>query len=71
MQENPELGKLQPDVQALLVNRVGAAREYLIVPIYECYKLVGIIRLRWTGLSGGSVWGEIGKFFDDLHRRAS
>src|SRR5690349_17247999 len=32
---NPELETMQPDVEALLVNRVGAAREYFIVPIDE------------------------------------
>ncbi|MDQ2842477.1 MAG: DUF5947 family protein [Acidobacteriota bacterium] len=68
---NPELLRLQPDVEALLVNRVGFTREYFIVPIDECYKLVGIIRTRWSGLSGGAaVWGEIARFFDQL-RRAS
>ncbi len=63
---------MQPDVEALLVNRVGAAREYFIVPIDECYKLVGLIRLHWRGLSGGAVvWGEIARFFDDLRRKAA
>ena len=56
---------MQPDVEALLVNRVGSAREYFLVPIDECYKLVGLIRIHWRGLSGGSlVWGEIAEFFD-------
>jgi uncharacterized protein DUF5947 len=69
---NPELLKMQPDVEALLVNRVGAAREYFLVPIDECYKLVGLIRLRWSGLSGGAaVWGEIAKFFDGLRKKGS
>ena len=68
--DNPELHNLQPDVEALLVNRVGAARQYFLVPIDECYKLVGLIRLHWRGLSGGSkVWGEIGQFFDELSRK--
>ncbi len=67
---NPELLDLQPDVEALLVNRVGAVRAYFIVPIDECYKLVGLIRLHWRGLSGGAVvWGEIGRFFDELRRK--
>lgn len=67
---NPALHAMQPDVEALLVNRVGAAREYFIVPIDECYKLVGIIRLHWRGLSGGvEVWGHIARFFDDLRRK--
>ncbi len=67
---NPALQRLQPDVEALLVNRVGAAREYFITPIDECYRLVGLIRMHWRGLSGGAVvWGEIGRFFDDLRRK--
>ncbi len=69
-ESNPELREMQPDVEALLVNRVGATREYFLVPIDECYKLVGVIRLHWRGLSGGSVvWGEISHFFDELRRR--
>jgi hypothetical protein len=68
--ENEELRGMEPDVEALLVNRVGASREYLIVPIDECYKLVGLIRIHWRGLSGGSkVWGEIARFFEQLRRR--
>lgn len=67
---NPELRTMEPDVEALLVNRVGTVREYFIVPIDECYKLVGIIRIHWRGLSGGSkVWGEIARFFDALRAR--
>lgn len=67
---NPVLHSMQPDVEALLVNRVAGTREYFIVPIDECYKLVGIIRLHWRGLSGGAeVWGYIARFFDDLRRK--
>jgi hypothetical protein len=67
---NPELLLMQPDVEALLANRIGSAREYFIVPIDECYKLVGLIRIHWRGLSGGAlVWGEIAGFFDALRRR--
>lgn len=56
-------------MEALLVNRIGAAREYFLVPIDECYKLVGIFRLYWRGLSGGAaVWGEIVDFFETLRR---
>ena len=67
---NPQLHDLQPDVEALLVNRVGVVRQYFLVPIDECYKLVGLIRLHWRGLSGGSkVWGEIGQFFEELQRK--
>jgi hypothetical protein len=69
--ENPILKQLQPDVEALLVNRIGAARDYYRVPIDECFRLVGLIRGSWRGLSGGSVvWAEIARFFGDLKGRS-
>jgi len=69
--ENPALGKLRPDVEALLVNRLGQTREYYRVPIDTCYKLIGLIRKRWRGISGGpAVWEEVERFFADLRRRA-
>jgi hypothetical protein len=76
VRENPILKEMEPDVEALLVNRVASARgqaaaEYYLAPIDECYKLVGLIRARWRGLSGGAeVWEEIGRFFVELKRRA-
>ncbi len=61
----------EPDVEALLVNRVGAPAEYYRVGIDECYRLVGLIRMHWRGLSGGpAVWEEIGRFFADLKERS-
>ena len=69
--ENPRLKELEPDVEALLVNRVGQAREYYRVPIDEAFKLVGILHLHWRGLSGGAkVWEEIKRFCIDLQGRA-
>ncbi|WP_353072496.1 DUF5947 family protein [Tunturiibacter gelidoferens] len=73
---NRALSRLLPDVETLLVNRVGHAHgltraEYYIAPIDECYKLVGLIRTNWRGLSGGAdVWTEIGRFFSDLRSKA-
>lgn len=68
---NSELEGLEPDVEALLVNRTNGARDTYIVPIDECYRLVGVIRTHWRGLSGGrEVWGEIDAFFANLKRRA-
>jgi len=75
-ENNPPLLMLQLDIEALLVNRVGhayglARAEYYIAPIDECYKLVGLIRTNWRGLSGGTeVWEEIGRFFSNLRSRA-
>ncbi|MFZ3216000.1 MAG: DUF5947 family protein [Candidatus Acidiferrales bacterium] len=73
--ENPLLGEMTPDVEALLVNRIGAARgvvpQYYVAPIDECYKLVGLIRLNWHGLSGGTeMWREITKYFLALKAKA-
>jgi hypothetical protein len=68
---NPVLNDLEPDVEALLVNRVRNTREQFIVPIDACYKLVGLIRLSWKGLSGGEeVWQAIEAYFTDLRAKA-
>ncbi len=69
--ENAILQKMEADVEALLVNRVGDKREYFIAPIDECYKLVGIIRANWRGFSGGTeAWGKINDFFAELKNRS-
>ncbi len=68
---NPILEQLELDVEALLVNRVHGARRQWLVPLDECYALVGVIRTHWRGLTGGSdVWREIDGFFEQLDRRA-
>ncbi len=68
---NPILNDLEPDVEALLINRVKQAREYYIVPIDACYQLVGLIRVNWHGLSGGEeVWAAIDTFFAGLRAKA-
>lgn len=70
--DNPVLGKLEADVEALLVNRIGTRREYYRAPIDVCFRLVGLVRTTWRGLSGGTkVWGEIERFFQQLHERTS
>jgi hypothetical protein len=50
---------------------MGEAREYYVAPIDECYKLVGLIRANWRGLSGGAeVWERISRFFCDLKAKS-
>lgn len=69
-QRHPILDRMEPEVEALLVNRARGARQYVLVPIDECYRLVAVIRLRWRGLSGGQeVWKEIGHYFELLRQR--
>jgi hypothetical protein len=64
---NPALAGLQPDIEALLVDRRGNARDSFLVSIDECYRLVGLIRTHWRGLSGGAqVQEELARFFAGL-----
>ncbi len=72
---------MEPDVEALLANRIEQGHdqgggegggEYYLAPIDKCYELVGLIRAQWRGLSGGpEVWKQIGLFFEELKTRAS
>lgn len=63
----PALAGLEPEVEALLVNTVGDRSEAWIVPVSDCFRLTGIVRLHWRGLSGGeAVWPRIEEFFDQL-----
>ncbi|MFW6080109.1 MAG: DUF5947 family protein [Gemmatimonadota bacterium] len=68
---NPVLREMEPDVEALLVNRVRGARESWLAPIDVCYRLVGVVATHWRGIGGGDeVWSEIGRFLEALRRRA-
>jgi hypothetical protein len=68
---NPVLTQMERDVEALLVNRVRGAREHFLVPVDQCYSLVGLIRTQWRGLTGGrEVWEEIERFFEELRSRS-
>lgn len=80
--QNPVLGSLEPDVEALLVSRAGerheagegepTEHEYFVVPIDACFELVGLIRVHWRGFSGGKqAWDRIGDFFEGLRARAA
>ena len=69
--QHPVLRSMEPEVEALLVNRLGPEAMSFLVPIDECYRLVGLIRIKWRGLSGGSeVWSAITAFFESLQRKA-
>jgi hypothetical protein len=70
-QGNPVVATMEPDVEALLVNRARGRRGQWLVPVDDCYRLVAVIRTRWRGFTGGEeVWLEIQRFFEDLDRRA-
>ena len=67
---NPLLDDLEPDAEALIVNRLSDPPQYVIAPIDECYRLVGLVKLRWEGISGGAALEQaVPEFFADLRRR--
>jgi len=64
---HPALAAMEDDVEALLVNRTGGLREHYLVSIDECFALVGLIRARWRGFTGGpEAWEGIRELFDRL-----
>ena len=67
---NPILAGLEPDAEAFIVNRLADPPIHVIVPIDQCYRLVGMVKLAWEGISGGSGVDEaIAGFFADLRER--
>jgi Fe-S cluster biogenesis protein NfuA/nitrite reductase/ring-hydroxylating ferredoxin subunit len=68
---NPVLERLESDAEALVVNRLGDRPQYAIAPIDQCYRLVGLIKSRWEGISGGTaIESAVAEFFGELHERA-
>jgi hypothetical protein len=70
--DEPALINIEPEVEALIINRIGKEQISFILPIDACYRLIGLIRTQWRGLSGGSeVWQAIANFFTDLDHQAT
>jgi hypothetical protein len=70
VQLNPVLRRLVPDAEGMVANRMGDARQYTIVPIDECYRLVGMIKASWEGISGGEgPERAVEEFFSELRRK--
>jgi len=68
---NPILNDLDADGEALVVNRMTGQHQHAIVPIDECYRLVGLIKSTWQGISGGNAIEEaVPKFFDYVRDKA-
>ena len=69
---NPVLAELEPDVEALVVNRTRRPREHWILPVDRCYELVGLMRTHWRGFDGGSeLWAGFEEFFAERRRDAT
>lgn len=64
---NPWLQDLNPETDALLVNRRAAKRDYYHLSTDYCYALCGLMRSHWQGISGGAeVTGVLDEYFGRL-----
>ena len=69
--DHPLLGVLAPDVEAILVNRNDGRNEAFLMPVDECYALVGELRMKWQGFDGGAeARAALTAFLDNLRQRA-
>lgn len=67
---NPALGTMEPDVEALLVEKTADGYDAYLAPIDACYELVGVIRQHWKGFDGGQeARARIREFFASLRER--
>jgi hypothetical protein len=66
------LEDLDPDAEALLVNRMAEPHVHAIAPLDDCYRLVGIIKATWEGISGGAgMEAAVQRYFDELRGAAT
>jgi hypothetical protein len=69
---NPVLRDLEPDAEALIVNRTSDPPAFAIAPIDRCYMLVGLVKASWEGISGGAgMERAIAAYFDELRAVAA
>jgi hypothetical protein len=67
----PLLADLDPDVQAIFVDREHDGVEYFRIPIDDCYALVGRVRQNWRGLDGGEeTRAALNAFVDELRAQS-
>ncbi|MET0819142.1 MAG: DUF5947 family protein, partial [Solirubrobacteraceae bacterium] len=68
----PVLDDLDPDAEALIVNRLGTPHVHAIAPLDDCYRLVGTIKATWEGITGGAAMeAAVQRYFDDLRATAT
>jgi hypothetical protein len=68
---NPQIGRLDYDVEGVLIYRMGGIHKYFVIPVDECFRLIGLVRLHWKGFTGGAaVRKELQAYMDALERKA-
>ena len=69
--ENAVLESMESDAEGLVVNRLADPPSYAIAPIDDCYRLVGLVKANWEGISGGDgLERAIRGYFEGLRERA-
>ncbi len=64
--------ELDPDARGAGRQPARRSPQYVIAPIDDCYRLVGLIKSRWEGISGGAALEQaVPEFFAALQARAS
>ena len=64
---NPVLAGLEPDTEALIVNRMAEPPQHVIAPIDAAYRLVGVVKSTWEGISGGPAMRHaVAEYFEGL-----
>ncbi|MFY9737423.1 MAG: DUF5947 family protein, partial [Candidatus Cybelea sp.] len=67
----PEFSSIEPDVEAILIQRNQKVSCCFIVPIDAAYELVGLIRTCWKGFDGGQeAHQKIAQYFERVRTRS-
>lgn len=71
-QRNPVLEGLEPEAEVLIVDRLSEPRRSAIAPTDQAYQLVGLVKTKWQGISGGpDLQSAIDGFFDRLQEKGT
>lgn len=69
---NPVLDTLQTDIEALIINRLSDPPQYSVAPVDQAYELVGLIKAKWEGISGGPELKEaVSQYFEGLKQESA
>jgi hypothetical protein len=70
-ERNPRVKELDVDAEVLIVDRLGEGMRSAIAPTDQAYKLVGLVKTNWQGISGGpALAGAVDGFFEELREKA-
>jgi hypothetical protein len=69
---NGVVGDIERDSEALVVDKLNDGIQAAIVPTDEAYRMVGLVKANWEGISGGQgVPAAVAGFFDELRTRVA